>query len=36
MSPADAATRDRHDQMGFHAGWNACIDQLDELALQLS
>jgi uncharacterized protein YndB with AHSA1/START domain len=29
----DAATRDRHAQMGFHAGWNLCIDQLDAFAL---
>jgi uncharacterized protein YndB with AHSA1/START domain len=31
----DAATRERHEQMGFFAGWNACIDQLDELARSL-
>lgn len=29
----DAATRDRHAQMGFHEGWNLCIDQLDTFAL---
>jgi uncharacterized protein YndB with AHSA1/START domain len=31
----DSATRDKHDQMGFHEGWGICITQLDELALQL-
>lgn len=29
----DAATRERHAQMGFHEGWNLCIDQLDAFAL---
>lgn len=29
----DAATRDRHAQMGFHEGWNLCIDQLEAFAL---
>lgn len=29
----DAATRDRHAEMGFHEGWNLCIDQLDAFAL---
>lgn len=28
----DAATRDRHEQLGFFDGWNICITQLDELA----
>ncbi|KVD26821.1 SRPBCC family protein [Burkholderia ubonensis] len=28
----DAATRDRHEQLGFFEGWNICITQLDELA----
>lgn len=28
-----AADRDRHEQMGFHAGWNRCADQLEELLL---
>lgn len=31
----DAATRERHQQMGFFEGWNLCIDQLDAFALQL-
>ncbi len=31
----DPATRDKHDQMGFHDGWGTCITQLDEMALQL-
>ncbi|MEY8689735.1 MAG: SRPBCC family protein [Leptothrix sp. (in: b-proteobacteria)] len=29
----DAATRDKHDQMGFQEGWGICIEQLDALAL---
>lgn len=29
----DAATRDRHAQMGFHEGWNLCIDQLEAYTL---
>lgn len=28
----DAATRDRHAELGFHEGWGICIDQLDALA----
>jgi uncharacterized protein YndB with AHSA1/START domain len=28
----DAATRDKHAQMGFFAGWNPCIDQLEAFA----
>ncbi|MCW0134176.1 SRPBCC domain-containing protein, partial [Burkholderia pseudomallei] len=28
----DAATRDRHEQLGLFEGWNICITQLDELA----
>jgi uncharacterized protein YndB with AHSA1/START domain len=28
----DAATRERHAQMGFHEGWNLCIDQLEACA----
>lgn len=24
----DRATRDRHEQMGFHDGWGTCLDQL--------
>jgi uncharacterized protein YndB with AHSA1/START domain len=31
----DAATRDRHAAMGFHGGWNTCIDQLQALAQTL-
>lgn len=27
----DAAAREKHDQMGFHAGWGAALDQLVEL-----
>jgi uncharacterized protein YndB with AHSA1/START domain len=30
-----AADRDRHEQMGFHAGWGAATDQLVELAQSL-
>lgn len=29
----DAATCERHAQMGFFEGWNLCIDQLDAFAL---
>lgn len=29
----DAATRDRHEAMGFFTGWNIAIDQLDSFAL---
>lgn len=28
----DAATRDKHEQMGFHDGWGICIGQLEALA----
>jgi uncharacterized protein YndB with AHSA1/START domain len=28
----DKPTRDRHEQMGFFAGWNTCIDQLEAFA----
>lgn len=28
----DAATRERHAQMGFFEGWNLCIDQLEAFA----
>lgn len=31
----DAATRDRHAEMGFHEGWGLCIDQLEALARTL-
>ena len=31
-SPED---RDRHEEMGFHDGWSACLDQLVELARTL-
>lgn len=30
----DAASRDRHAEMGFFAGWNLCIDQLEAFAQQ--
>ena len=29
----DAATRDKHAEMGFFEGWNICIDQLEAYAL---
>lgn len=32
---ADAAGKAAHEAMGFHAGWGAAADQLDELALTL-
>lgn len=31
----DAATRDRHAEMGFYEGWGTCITQLEEFARQL-
>ena len=31
----DAASCQRHEEMGFFAGWNVCIDQLQALAQQL-
>jgi uncharacterized protein YndB with AHSA1/START domain len=31
----DAATRERHAEMGFFDGWNTCIDQLDACAAPL-
>ena len=31
----DEADRVRHEEMGFHQGWNTCIDQLAALAVQL-
>ncbi len=31
----DAASRKRHEDMGFFQGWNICIDQLDDFALTL-
>lgn len=30
----DAATRDRHAEMGFFDGWNVCIDQMEAFARQ--
>lgn len=30
-----AEARKRHEEMGFHAGWNAAADQLEELAKSL-
>lgn len=32
----DAATRDKHEAMGFHEGWGVCMDQLDALACTLA
>jgi uncharacterized protein YndB with AHSA1/START domain len=32
----DAATRDKHEAMGFFEGWGICIDQLDALACTLA
>jgi uncharacterized protein YndB with AHSA1/START domain len=32
----DAATKDRHEQMGFFQGWNTCIDQLEAFASALA
>ena len=29
------AGREQHEQMGFHAGWGQCTDQLEELAKTL-
>jgi uncharacterized protein YndB with AHSA1/START domain len=31
----DAATREHHAEMGFHEGWNICIDQLEAMAVRL-
>jgi len=31
----DEADRVRHEEMGFHEGWNTCIDQLAALAERL-
>ncbi len=31
----DAADRKRHEEMGFHEGWNTCLDQLIEVVGQL-
>lgn len=31
----DAATRQRHEAMGFHEGWGTCIQQLDDYARSL-
>ncbi len=31
----DEADRVRHEEMGFHQGWNTCIDQLAALAIEL-
>jgi uncharacterized protein YndB with AHSA1/START domain len=31
----DQATSDRHAELGFHQGWNTCIDQLEAFARQL-
>lgn len=32
----DAATKARHEEMGFFQGWNTCIDQLEAFARKLS
>jgi uncharacterized protein YndB with AHSA1/START domain len=32
----DAATRERHEEMGFFQGWNTCIDQLEAFARALA
>lgn len=32
----DAATKTRHEEMGFFQGWNTCIDQLEAFARKLS
>jgi uncharacterized protein YndB with AHSA1/START domain len=32
----DTATRDRHESLGFFDGWGTCIDQLEQLAQQLT
>jgi hypothetical protein len=31
----DRETRDRHEAIGFFAGWNLCIDQLEAVALRV-
>lgn len=30
------AHKQQHEAMGFHDGWNTCVDQLDELSQRLS
>ena len=32
----DAATKDRHEEMGFFQGWNTCLDQLEAFARALA
>ena len=32
----DAATKERHEEMGFFQGWNTCIDQLESFARALA
>lgn len=32
----DEADRKRHEEMGFHEGWNTCLDQLIEVVGRLS
>jgi uncharacterized protein YndB with AHSA1/START domain len=32
----DAATKERHEEMGFFQGWNTCIDQLEAVARALA
>jgi uncharacterized protein YndB with AHSA1/START domain len=31
----DEAGRNRHEEMGFHQGWNQCLDQLIDLVTRL-
>lgn len=31
----DAATRDRHAELGFFDGWGTCVDQLEAIAREL-
>ncbi|QPM90631.1 SRPBCC family protein [Pseudooceanicola algae] len=33
---ADAETRQRHEEMGFHEGWSQATDQLSDLAASLN
>jgi uncharacterized protein YndB with AHSA1/START domain len=32
----DAATKERHEEIGFFQGWNTCIDQLESFARALA
>lgn len=31
----DQATRDKHEEMGFHEGWGTCMEQLGEYAARV-